>query len=235
MADGLRGTAWWSAAQGAGTDDARWRGGVATQYRRMARVSLACPLAELTGLPTFVDNDAKALALGEGWIGAAAGSSQLHRNGRLDRCRWRHRPRRAAARRASGQRRSRRACHRGARGSACRCGGRGCLEAEASGTALAAITGQPARLAPVRGGANRDARRPRLASVVNLLDLPLAVVSGSVALGSAGPSSRRRKRRWTGGAGSISPVGRGSSPVVSVTAARWSGRPASACAAMEGA
>ena len=30
-------------------------------------------LAELTGLPTFVDNDAKALALGEGWVGAAVG------------------------------------------------------------------------------------------------------------------------------------------------------------------
>ncbi len=30
-------------------------------------------LAELTGLATFVDNDAKALALGEGWVGAATG------------------------------------------------------------------------------------------------------------------------------------------------------------------
>ena len=30
-------------------------------------------LAALTGLPTFVDNDAKALALGEGWVGAAKG------------------------------------------------------------------------------------------------------------------------------------------------------------------
>src|SRR5207302_860515 len=32
-------------------------------------------LAELTGLATFVDNDAKALALAEGWVGAAAGVS----------------------------------------------------------------------------------------------------------------------------------------------------------------
>ena len=32
---------------------------------------LRARLAELTGLPTFVDNDAKALALGEGWVGAA--------------------------------------------------------------------------------------------------------------------------------------------------------------------
>src|SRR5438445_705624 len=30
-------------------------------------------LAQLTGVPTFVDNDAKALALGEGWRGAAVG------------------------------------------------------------------------------------------------------------------------------------------------------------------
>src|SRR5205823_3481429 len=34
-------------------------------------------LAEATGLPTFVDNDAKALALGEGWRGAAAGQQNL--------------------------------------------------------------------------------------------------------------------------------------------------------------
>ena len=33
--------------------------------------------AELTGLATFVDNDAKALALGEGWIGAAAGCADF--------------------------------------------------------------------------------------------------------------------------------------------------------------
>ena len=32
-------------------------------------------LAEWSGLPTFVDNDAKALALGEGWVGAARGVS----------------------------------------------------------------------------------------------------------------------------------------------------------------
>ena len=34
---------------------------------------LRARLAELSGLPVFVDNDAKALALGEGWIGAAVG------------------------------------------------------------------------------------------------------------------------------------------------------------------
>ncbi len=36
---------------------------------------LRARLAGLTRLPTFVDNDAKALALGEGWVGAAVGSA----------------------------------------------------------------------------------------------------------------------------------------------------------------
>src|SRR5262249_8489727 len=34
---------------------------------------LRARLEAAVGLPTFVDNDAKALALGEGWMGAAAG------------------------------------------------------------------------------------------------------------------------------------------------------------------
>ena len=34
---------------------------------------LRARLAEAPGLSTFVDNDAKALALGEGWVGTAAG------------------------------------------------------------------------------------------------------------------------------------------------------------------
>src|SRR5947209_4718367 len=33
-------------------------------------------LAAATGIPVFVDNDAKALALGEGWIGAARGHGE---------------------------------------------------------------------------------------------------------------------------------------------------------------
>ena len=104
-------------------------------------------LHELTGLPTFVDNDAKALALGEGWVGAAAGRTDyiamvvstgvgggIVLDGRLLDGRLGN------------------AGHVGhvivvPDGRSCHCGGRGCLEAEASGTALAAITGQPARLA----------------------------------------------------------------------------------------
>jgi glucokinase len=145
-------------------------------------------LRELTGLPVFVDNDAKALALGEGWVGAAAGRRDyiamvvstgvgggIVLEGRL----------------LSG--RLGNAGHIGhvivvPGGRRCQCGGRGCLEAEASGTALAAITGQPARLAPpavVQHAGTMVGRA--IASVVNLLDLPLAVVSGSVALGFGDP------------------------------------------------
>ncbi len=145
-------------------------------------------LAELTGVPAFVDNDAKALALGEGWVGAAAGCENyiaivvstgvgggIVLDGRLLGGRLGN------------------AGHIGhvvvePAGRACRCGGRGCLEAEASGTALAAITGQPARLAPLVVVERAGTLVGRaIASAVNLLDLPLAVVSGSVALGFGDP------------------------------------------------
>jgi len=58
------------------------------------------------------------------------------------------------------------------------------VEAEASGTAIARITGNP----PADASPEVRARTGRLvgraiASVANLLDLQLAVVSGSVALG----------------------------------------------------
>ncbi len=149
---------------------------------------LRARLADLTGLATFVDNDAKALALGEGWVGVAAGSSNyigmvvstgvgggIVLDGRLLDGRLGN------------------AGHVGhvivvPDGRACRCGGRGCLEAEASGTALAAITGRPARLAPAVLVERTGTLVGRaLASVVNLLDVPLAVVSGSVALGFGEP------------------------------------------------
>lgn len=141
-------------------------------------------LAQRTGLVTVVDNDAKALALGEGWVGAAAGEPNFLAmvvstgvgggvvlDGRL-------------LDGAAGN-----AGHIGhvivePDGRRCACGGRGCLEAEASGTAIAAVTG---RLAAEAGPAV-VARTGRLvgravASVANLLDLRLAVVAGSVALG----------------------------------------------------
>ena len=149
---------------------------------------LRARLAELTGLATFVDNDAKALALGEGWVGAAKGHADylamvvstgvgggIVLDGRLLGGRLGN------------------AGHIGhvivePDGRACACGGRGCLEAEASGTALAAVTGRPARLAPPAVVARTGTLVGRaVASSVNLLDLPLAVVGGSVALGFGEP------------------------------------------------
>ena len=161
----------------------------------MACFPLRSRLWELTGVPTFVDNDAKALALGEGWIGAAAGRRDsialvvstgvgggLVLNGRLLEGRLGN------------------AGHVGhvvvvPDGRACPCGGRGCLEAEASGTALAAITGRPAEMASTEMVERTGTLVGRaVASVVNLLDLPLAVVSGSVALGFGEPFFRAAQR-----------------------------------------
>jgi glucokinase len=152
---------------------AQWRG---FELRRL--------LAEATGLPVFVDNDAKALALGEGWVGAAAGVDDflamvvstgvgggIVSGGRL----------------VDGE--SGNAGHIGhvivePGGRECVCGARGCLEAEASGTGIAAATGRPAAAADhqVRTRTGTLVGRA-VASVCNLLDLRLAVVSGSVALG----------------------------------------------------
>lgn len=141
-------------------------------------------LAAHTGLPTWVDNDAKALALGEGWAGAAQGCEHylamvvstgvgggIVLDGRL----------------LDGA--GSNAGHIGHMvvdplGHVCPCGTRGCLEAECSGTAIAKITGRPAAEAPheVRVRTGRLVGRA-VASVVSLLDLRLAVVAGSVALG----------------------------------------------------
>ena len=69
-------------------------------------------------------------------------------------------------------------------GRPCVCGSRGCLEAEASGLAIQAITGAPPASAPesVRRRTGTLVGRA-VADVANLLDLRLAVVAGSVALG----------------------------------------------------
>lgn len=145
-------------------------------------------LSELTGLATFVDNDAKALALAEGWVGAAAGCRDyvamvvstgvgggIVLDGRL-------------LHGASGN-----AGHIGhvivePEGRPCGCGARGCLEAEASGTAIGAATGRPAAEARPEVVARTGTLVGRgVASVANLLDLRLAVVAGSVALGFGEP------------------------------------------------
>jgi glucokinase len=141
-------------------------------------------LETLTGLPVFGDGDAKALALAEGWLGAARGVDNFMAmvvstgvgggivlNGQL----------------LDGE--TGNAGHIGhvivePNGRRCTCGGRGCLEAEASGPAIEAITGrsptQPTYEIMVRTG--RLVGRG-VVSVCNLLDLKLVVVGGSVALG----------------------------------------------------
>jgi glucokinase len=145
---------------------------------------LRARLAAYTALPVTIDNDAKALARGEGWVGAAAGvrdyigmvvstgiGGGIVLDGRL-------------LDGADGN-----AGHVGhvivePDGAICGCGARGCVEAEASGTAIARSTGRPPAEAPteIRVRTGRLVGRA-IASVANLLDLQLAVVSGSVALG----------------------------------------------------
>jgi glucokinase len=141
-------------------------------------------LSELTGVAVTVENDAKALALGEGWIGAARGEQNfiamvvstgvgggIVLDGRL----------------LDGD--TGNAGHIGhvivePGGAACACGARGCLEAEASGPSIARATGKPAAeadAATVERTATLVGRG--IASVANLLDLRLALVGGSVALG----------------------------------------------------
>jgi glucokinase len=149
---------------------------------------LRARLADLTGVPTWVDNDAKALALAEGWKGVAVGCADylsmvvstgvgagIVLDGRL-------------LDGASGN-----AGHLGhvvvvPDGRPCACGGRGCLEAEASGPAIAAITGAaPSDAAPEVVGRTGRLVGLAVADVANLLDLRLASVAGSVALGFGAP------------------------------------------------
>jgi glucokinase len=141
-------------------------------------------LADHLGLRVDVDNDAKALALGEGWCGAAPGvrdyvamvvstgvGGGIVSAGRL-------------LDGASG--------NAGHIGHVHVCEGTdpwpghpaGLLESEASGTAIARRTGTPAVAAPEEVRVRTGTLVGRaVASVANLLDLRLAVVAGSVALG----------------------------------------------------
>ncbi|MCU1427716.1 MAG: putative sugar kinase [Actinomycetia bacterium] len=149
---------------------------------------LRARLAALTGMPVFVDNDAKALALGEGWTGAAAGCRNyigmvvstgvgggIVCDGRL----------------LDGE--TGNAGHIGhvivePDGHICGCGARGCLEAEASGLAIRRITGaDPKDATPEMIERTGTLVGRAVASVANLLDLHLAVVAGSVALGYGDP------------------------------------------------
>jgi glucokinase len=187
-------------------------------------------LAAATTMPTFVDNDAKALALGEGWIGAAAGERNflamvvstgvgggIVLDGRL-------------LDGAAGN-----AGHIGhvivePGGRACPCGARGCLEAEAAGPHIAAAIGAAAADAPlaVRERTGQLVGRA-VASVANLLDLRLAVVAGSVALGFGDPFfaaaqaelDRSARLEFSRGA-VIRPAGLGGDgPLVGAAAVGW--------------
>lgn len=148
----------------------------------------AFPLREqierLTGLPTVVDVDAKAFASGEAWHGAAQGVSDfigvvvatgvsggIISNGRLL------------------QGRSGNAGGIGhlvvePEGRPCSCGGQGCLDAYCSRFAIEDETARAAQRAP-RAIMERTGTLVgrALASVGAIVDLKLAVVGGSLALG----------------------------------------------------
>lgn len=145
---------------------------------------LRSKLASATGLNVYGDLGAKALALAEGWMGAAQGRQNflamvvsatveggIVLNGQL-------------LDGATGN-----AGHVGhtvvePNGRRCLCGSRGCLDAEASGPAIEAITGRTHR-EPTYEIMQRTGRLVgrAVATVCNLLDLDFTVVGGSVALG----------------------------------------------------
>ncbi len=145
---------------------------------------LRSEVARMVNVPVFGNLDAKAFALAEGWLGAARGIQSflgmvvstgigggIVINGQL-------------LEGATGN-----AGHIGhvivqPEGHRCRCGARGCLEAEASGTAIESISGR----SPTQPSYETMQRTGKMvgiavASICNLFDLKLAVVGGSVALG----------------------------------------------------
>ncbi len=196
------------------------------------RFPLRRRLRTLTGLPTYVDNDGKALALGEGWRGAAAGSADflamvvstgvgggIVLDGRLLEGRLGN------------------AGHIGhvivePHGRRCACGAQGCLEAEASGTAIEAITGRPPAEAPPEVVERTGTLVGRaVASVAALLDLRLAVVAGSVALGYGDPFfaaaqselSAHARLDFVAGAGVVPAGLADDGPLVGAGAVGWRG------------
>jgi glucokinase len=193
---------------------------------------LRARLSSWAQLPAFVDNDAKALARGEGWVGAAAGARDfialvvstgvgggIVLDGRL----------------LDG--RAGNAGHIGhvvvePDGRRCACGGQGCLEAEASGPSIRAAFGvEPAAAPPaVRERTGRLVGRG-VASVANLLDLPLAVVAGSVALGfgagflgaAQAEIDHRCRLDFSRGTRIVAARLGGDAPIVGAAAVGWAG------------
>ncbi len=189
-------------------------------------------LEDRYGIVTFVELDTKALALAEGWRGAAKGKRDylamvvstgigggLVLDGRLV------------------EGRTGNAGHVGhvlvvPGGRLCSCGGRGCLEAEASGWAIAAITGRP----PSEAGPETIERTGRLvgqalASVANLCDLDLVTVAGSVALGYGAPFFQAANKALSDNAKQtyaqdtrVVPAGLGAlAPLIGCAAVAWRG------------
>lgn len=152
------------------------------------RYPLRSRLEERLGLPTAVEMDGLAIARAEGWVGAAVGSDSYMSlivstgvgggivvDGRLLRGRTGNAGHVGHITAVEG-------------GRACVCGGRGCLEAEVSGWAVEAQTGQPASNAPVevRERCGHLVGRA-VGAVANLLDLDVVTISGGVALGFGDP------------------------------------------------
>ncbi len=148
------------------------------------RFPLQGHLEELTGLRVFGDLAAKALALAEGWLGAAIGvrnfcamtvstgiGGGIVIDGEL----------------VDGD--SGNAGHVGhvivePGGHRCGCGARGCLEAEASGLAVQSLTGRPATEPTYEIMQHTGRLVGRGAAMLcNSLDLDLVVIGGGVALG----------------------------------------------------
>jgi glucokinase len=145
---------------------------------------LRSEVAQMVNVPVFGNLDAKAFALAEGWLGAARGIKNflgmvvstgigggIVIDGQL-------------LEGATGN-----AGHIGhvivqPEGHRCRCGARGCLEAEASGTAIESISGR-SPTQPTYETMQRTGKMVGIAvaGICNLFDLKMAVVGGSVALG----------------------------------------------------
>jgi glucokinase len=154
-------------------------------------------LSEALKLPVFVDNDVKALALGEGWKGAAAEEDNfiamvvstgvgggIVLNGKL-------------LDGASGN-----AGHIGhiivePQGRPCPCGSRGCLESEISGPSIERIIGKPPKEAPLEFRIHAGRLLGRAVAIASaILDIRLAVVGGGVALGFGEPFFRAAQEAY---------------------------------------
>ena len=172
-----------------GPDDPGRRRRLAAQHPGLAGLPAPRPAWPRLGLPVHVDNDAKALALGEGWRGAAVGErdflAMVVSTGR----RRRHRARRPPARRRRRQRRPHRPRDRRARRRAVRLRGPGLPRGRGvgHGDRRPHRPAAPPRPTPTIGPGPGAWSAGRVASVANLLDLRLAVVAGSVALGFGAP------------------------------------------------